>query len=399
MKYSTLRNISGMIIVTACRFLLAITFLFSGFVKAVDPMGMLHKVVAYFAHWNLNVTDDSLLLRVCVILLAIIEFSLGVSMLLGIRKKLVTAGIMIFMLAMTMLTIYIYIYDPVPDCGCFGDAIILSNGQTLAKNIVLLLCSLITFFQRGKLFRLVSERNQWTISLYSKIYIILLGIQSFHYLPAIDFTPYQCGLNLRNAYYAPTDNTPEELLTLAFFDNKGEEDLTDSIIRNPGNVFLLTLPQVRTADDGCNDRINDLYDECRDLGYSFYGVVSPDVDKKAFEDWIDRTGAAYPFLKCDDVQLKAMVRSNPGLLLLRDGILLKKWSNNNLPDMEEFRSITSPQEAREAIAAASNLRQLLRLCLWFAIPLAIIIIGDRVWIGQKFYRHHIFKKRLNKQQT
>ena len=393
-----LRNSALMVFTTLCRMALALTFLFSGFVKAVDPMGMFHKTAAYFAHWNVEVADNSLLLRIFVIFLALVEFVLGVYMLLGIRKKLTTLSTLFFMGGMTLLTIYIYIYNPVPDCGCFGDAVRLTNGQTLFKNVVLLGCAVVVFVQRERLFRFVSERNQWIIALYSKIYIIVLSIHSFHYLPIIDFTPYRCGVDLKAAYHNPTEDTPEELLTLAFFNEDESEDLTDSILSDSNYVFLLTMPQVRTADDGCNDRINDLYDECRDLHYRFYGVVAPDADTQSIDEWTDRTGAAYPFLKCDDVQLKAMVRANPGLLLLKNGVVLKKWSNNNLPDMAEFGKITSPEGQAAALRSAGNLRALLHMLLCFFVVLAVIILVERIWIGCKFYRHHIFKKRLNKQR-
>lgn len=393
-----LRNSALMVFTTLCRMALALTFLFSGFVKAVDPMGMFHKTAAYFAHWNVEVADNSLLLRIFVIFLALVEFVLGVYMLLGIRKKLTTLSTLFFMGGMTLLTIYIYIYNPVPDCGCFGDAVRLTNGQTLLKNVVLLGCAVVVFVQRERLFRFVSERNQWIIALYSKIYIIVLSIHSFHYLPIIDFTPYRCGVDLKAAYHNPTEDTPEELLTLAFFNEDESEDLTDSILSDSNYVFLLTMPQVRTADDGCNDRINDLYDECRDLHYRFYGVVAPHADTQSIDEWTDRTGAAYPFLKCDDVQLKAMVRANPGLLLLKNGVVLKKWSNNNLPDMAEFGKITSPEGQAAALRSAGNLRALLHMLLCFFVVLAVIILVERIWIGCKFYRHHIFKKRLNKQR-
>lgn len=395
---SKLGNTALTALTTLCRMLLALTFLFSGFVKAVDPMGMFHKLAAYFAHWNVEIADDSLWLRIIVILLAAVEFILGVYMLLGIRKKLTSVCTLLFMAAMTLLTLYIYRYNPVPDCGCFGDAVRLTNEQTLLKNVVLLACAVVTFVQRDRLFRFVSERNQWIIALYSKIYIIVLGISSFHYLPVIDFTPYRCGVDLKAAYHNPTENTPEELLTLAFFNEDESEDLTESILSDSNYVFLLTIPQVRTADDGCNDRINDLYDECKDMRYRFYGVVAPDADTHVLEEWVDRTGAAYPFLKCDDVQLKAMVRANPGLLLLKDGVVLKKWSNNNLPDIDEFRQITSPEGVQAALQSAGNLRALFRLLLCFFAVLAVIILAERIWIGCKFYRHHIFKKRLIKQQ-
>ena len=124
--------------VNLCRLALAVTFIFSGFVKAIDPLGMLYKLNAYFVHWGFTFDDDSLLLKFIVTSLATVEFLSGIYLLLGIRRRSTSYLVLFFMLGMTMLTTYVYAYNPVPDCGCFGEAVEISNGATLIKNILLL---------------------------------------------------------------------------------------------------------------------------------------------------------------------------------------------------------------------------------------------------------------------
>lgn len=378
--------------VTVCRILLAGTFLFSGFVKAVDPVGMSYKLSAYFTYWGFSFAENSLLLFLLTVLLSTVEFVLGVHLLLGIRKRFAVAVTAIFMTAMTGLTVYIYMENSISDCGCFGEALTLTNGETLLKNIVLWGAALLLCWKKRYVLRIISERNQWITSLYSYIYIILLSIYTFHYLPPLDFTPYKVGTDLREACLNVESgenigSVPEELMAFYLCDAKSGEDFTETVLNDSGRVFLLTFPDLNTADDGNNDRINDLFDVCQDAGYGFYGVVGAAADSSALSHWTDQTGAAYPFLQSDDTALKALVRSNPGLLLIHDGRIVAKWSNNNLPE-----SVISGQG--EAKADAFSQQPLVELLLWFIVPLFFIISLDRLWIGSIFLRHHKYKKRL-----
>ena len=352
-------------------------------------MGMLYKLNAYFTHWGLAFEESSLILKFLVVSLATIEFIIGIYLLLGIRRRTTAIFTVSFMSVMTALTVYIYKYNPVADCGCFGDAVILSNSTTLIKNIILLLASIVVVPFPLFMKRLISERNQWLSSIYSWAYVIILSIISFHYLPVIDFTPFEEGTNMKAAWYGESgENTPEELLTFSLFTEKGDEDVTEMILNDSNYTFLLTLPQINIADDGCNDRINDIYDDCLDNEYKFYAVVGDHSDSAAVDNWIDRTGATYPILKCDAVLLKAMVRSNPGLLLLKDGVIINKWSNNSLPVLTQTQD-WNILENREWLN-----KPLVRLLLWFIIPLAVIIFLDGIWIGSKYFKHYIFKRTL-----
>lgn len=372
-----------------CAWLLAATFLFSGFVKAVDPQGMCTKLGAYFGHWGWRMSDDALLPELLTTLLASAEFMLGIYLLLGIRRRLTARVTLLFMLLMTGMTAYIYKYAPVPDCGCFGDAIVLSNGATLGKNIGLLAAALVVCIRPERGLRLISERNQWLTSIWSLLYILGVTLWSFHYLPALDFTDYKRGRSLRDALQDPASEESHTGLANFYAATAEGEMVQDSLVANRGYTFLLVIPDEATADDGCNDRINDLYDYSMDRGIHFYALMAEEQQELS-SDWMDRTGAAYPIYLGESTQLKAMVRSNPGLLLLKDGRIAAKWSNNNLPELTE-------NEAADQLAQSpSEKKALLKLLLGFLVPLLLFVGSDRIWIGNKYYKHYIFKKHLKR---
>ncbi|MGN0087021.1 MAG: DoxX family protein [Alloprevotella sp.] len=384
------------------RFLLAGTFLFSGFVKAVDPMGMVYKLAAYLAAWGVEAGADSLLLQVAAVALATLEFMLGIYWLLGVRRRLTLMLTTLFMLVMTALTIYIYVYAPVPDCGCFGDAVVLSNGATLAKNAVLLGACVWLHLLPTRALRFISERNQWITSVFSLLYAVALSLWSLHYLPPIDFTDFKRGADIRAHYggEVPEGVTPaRDLVSMALFDTEGN-DVTPDVLDFGGYTFLLVLSDPRTADDGSNDRINDLADYARDHGYRFYCLTCGPADD--IEGWTDRSGANYTFLQADQTSLEAMVRSNPGLLLLHDGRLLDKWGNNNLPEWLTAAPLPQyyPEQGRKDKLPAqkkifspqkfSLLRPFAKVLAWFVFPLLGIVFLDRLWTGWQWNK----RKRL-----
>lgn len=386
------KNIIAFWIVTICRFCIAITFIVSGFVKAVDPVGMSYKLNAYFSYWGLPFEDGSLALSIVAIGLSTMEFILGLYILLGIRKRISTIVAFITMLCMTLLTIYIYLYNPVSDCGCFGTAFTLTNAESLLKNIVLLTCSIVLIKRKHYILRLISERNQWIVSLYSLIYVILISVYSVHYLPVIDFSDFKEGVNLRDAYYKPQKDTPSALINFNCTTNKGDI-MTDSILLRSSKIYLLTIPNIKKADNGCADRINDIYDICKDSCWTFFAVTAYGADSSDINNWKDCTGASYEFLYADGDMLKSMVRANPGLIQINNGCIIKKWSNNKLPNAENIDLTNLPKSPQDIQHSSLTI-----LFLWFIIPLGICIMSDRIWIGIKYYEHYIFKKHLNTNQ-
>lgn len=359
--------------VNICRLLLAATFIFSGFVKANDPLGTLYKLEDY-ANAMLPFILPELFLLGSAVLLALFEFMLGAYILLGINRKGISRITMAFMVVMTILTIYIYIANPVSDCGCFGDVIVLSNGVTLAKNIVLLAAAMLVCRYYRLQVDFMRASVKWFISLVMLCFIIGYAVYCIIFLPVFDFRPYKIGTNLREAVagaskqqfdvkiiYEKDGNTLEltvedddpdstwtyvetrriqqantNLATADFYvTDIHEEDVTEDILYADGYTFLLIIPSLMNADESCIDKVNDLYDYSKEHGIGFYCLTSS-ADEHSQEYWSDHTGAEYEYYLADERMLKTMVRAKPGLILLHDGMIVKKWSNYNLPSEEEL---------------------------------------------------------------
>lgn len=352
-------------------------------------MGMVHKLYAYCVALHIPVGDSSLLLQVAASSFGILEFVLGTYLLLGVSRTFAARLTLGLTSALTILTFWVWLDNPVSDCGCFGEALTLSHGESLAKNILLLLASGYLVRHPRKIKRLISARNAWVISMYAWVYAITLCLYTLHYLPIVDFTAYKVGTNIRAAFAGELDEKSTAKLANFYLANRETgDDETFAILEDSGYTFLLSIPSIQRADDGCSDRINDIYDVCNDKGYAFYLATAS--DEAGVIDWADRTGAAYPALLAEDTELKAMVRSNPGLLLLKDGILVAKWGNNNLPNPD-----ASGTDAEQWIPHES-ISPLFRLILCFVIPLLLIIGADSLGIGLLIYkRNKYIKKYIN----
>ena len=189
--------------VNICRFILAVTFIFSGYVKAIDPLGTLYKLKDYTAAMSLNDILPDWALVIVAIALGALEFSLGVFMLFAVRRHMVSKLTLALMSVMTALTVWIYIADPVKDCGCFGDALKLTNGETLLKNIVLIACATLVAWRPADMARFISRTNQWIVRYYTITYIIVTSVYCLYTLPIFDFRPYRVGTNIKQGMEIP----------------------------------------------------------------------------------------------------------------------------------------------------------------------------------------------------
>ena len=362
--------------VNVCRLLLAVTFIFSGFVKANDPLGTVYKLEDYVHAMAWFTLPDTFLLG-CAVLLAFFEFTLGVYILFGIKRRTTSLIALVFMVLMTLLTIYIVIANPVEDCGCFGDVLILSNGATLAKNIVLLGAAVLVnrYYRLQKDF--LGSAMKWLVAFVSLCFIIGYAVYCIICLPVLDFRPYKVGTNLREAVMSDqqkfevkiiyekdgqilelsaededpdstwtymetrrTEMATEHLATADFYvaDADGE-DVTEDILLADGYTLLLIIPDLMNADEGCVDKVNELYDYAQEKGWGFYCLTSSE-DQQAQVYWNEHTGAEYAYYIAEERMLKTVVRGQPGLVLLQDGIIVKKWGNYNLPNEEELEDKT-----------------------------------------------------------
>ena len=427
--------------VNICRFILAVTFIFSGYVKAIDPLGTLYKLKDYAAAMALNDILPDWALVIVAIALGALEFSLGVFMLFAVRRHMVSKLTLALMSVMTALTVWIYIADPVKDCGCFGDALKLTNGETMLKNIVLIACATLVAWRPVDMARFISRTNQWIVRYYTITYIVVTSVYCLYTLPIFDFRPYRVGTNIKQGMEIPEgaeqpefestfilrkngvtreftlDNYPDStweyvdtktvqtkkgyeppIHDFAITTNDTGEDITEQVLTKKGYTFLLVSPRLAVADDSNFGDIDQIYEYAEENGVDFFCLTAS--TNEDIERWRELTGAEYTFCNADETTLKTMIRSNPGLILLKDGTIIGKWSHNALPQTDD---LTAPLE-QLPIGKAQNdsmPERLLIVLLTFFVPLMALTIADRLWAWTKWIRNkqdnnrifNLFKKR------
>ncbi len=421
--------------VNLCRIIVALTFIFSGFVKAIDPIGLQYKLQDYLGAIGIPGFLPDWMLLIMAVLLAAVEFCMGIFLLFAIQRRLISKLIVVFMSIMTLITVWLVVANPVKDCGCFGDALHLTNTETLVKNIILLGCSIVIMRRPLAMFRFISESNQWIVINYTIVFIFVCSGLSLYYLPLFDFRPYRIGTNIPRGMEIPKD-AEQPLFETTFIMEKGGQrkeftlndypdstwkfidsktvqvkegyippihdfsiadrktgkDLTDSVLRHKGYTFLLIAPYLERADDSNFGDIDQLYEYAQTYNIPFYCLTASTA--KAIQRWKDITGAEYPFCITDETTLKTIVRSNPGLLLLKDGTIINKWSHNQLPNGAKL-SLPITQSALGKMPQDSVPGKILEIILWFILPLTLLTLADRLWAWSKWVR---LKEKKDKQR-
>ncbi len=417
----------------ACRFLLAAAFIFSGFVKAVDPLGSQYKIQDYLEAFGMISWFPSFFPLLVAIILSAVEFSVGVCMFFGIRKTTTTILALLIMLFMTPLTLYLALKNPVSDCGCFGDAWVLTNWETFGKNIVLLIAAYSTFRWKKQIIRFISAKTEWLVSLYTILFVFALSFYCLAHLPILDFRPYRIGSNIPAGMEIPDGAKPNVYETTFVLEKDGEkkeftlenypdstwtfvdtrtvlkekgyepsihdfslleqstgEDITDKVLTDIGYTFLLVAHRIEEADDSNIDLINEIYDYSVENGYGFYCLTSSPEEE--IELWRDKTGAEYPFCLVDDITLKTIIRSNPGLVLIKNGTILNKWNDADLPD--EY-ALTDKLEKLEVgkQKKVSDVHTIGYVFLWFAIPLLLVLGLDILVVKRREKKGEALRKR------
>ncbi len=398
------------VVVNIARLILAVTFILSGFVKAVDPLGTQYKIADYLrAMFTGLAVPDAVTLSASIVLSAL-EFGMGICLLLAIRRRLVSRLMLLMMLVMTPLTLWLAIADPISDCGCFGDAVVLTNWQTFGKNVILLLASIMVWRWPLDMVRFVSKAVQWLVINHAALFILALSWWSLYDLPYFDFRPYHVGTDLRSGWQKMLNG--EESPYADFFieravsaqhetdegtsDGEIGEDITEQVLNDDGYVFLLISPHLEQADDSQLDLINQVYEYAEDYQYPFYCLTASGL--KGIRSWQDLTGAEYAFCQTDDIVLKTIIRSNPGLLLLKDGVIIRKWSHNRLPDEYALNDKLEKLEIGK-MQEDSMPRKILFIILWYVLPLTILVITDRLWAWSKWVKNKQKNNKLYKHLT
>ena len=421
-----LRKVAIGLCVNLCRLVVSLTFIFSGYVKAIDPVGTQYKLQDYLEVLLMGVHVPDYATLAASVLLGGAEFTLGVLLLFAIRRRLVTRLILLFMAVMTPLTLWLALDNPIEDCGCFGDAVVLTNWETFYKNLVLLAATLLLVKRPPLMPKFISNTNQWIVVNYTVLFILVSSGLSLYTLPPFDFRPYHVGANIREGMEIPEgaplpefettfilekdgrrkeftlDDYPDS--TWTFIDSKtvqtvegyvppihdfsiqavdGGEDITDSVLNHKGYAFILVAPHLETADDSNFGEIDGIYEYSLDHGYPFYALTAS--TDEAISHWRDVTGAEYNFFHTDETTLKTVIRSNPGLVLIKDGTVIGKWSHNNLPELN-YKSAELQDTEYGTMPDRSAMGKISKILLWYILPLMLLSFADRTWKFMQWIR-------------
>lgn len=356
------------------RILTGIVFMFSGFVKGVDPWGFAYKLQDYFIAYNWDFFIPFAL--VFSILLCTMEFSIGAWLVFNVITKKAAGLVLLMMVFFTGLTLYDAIYSPVSDCGCFGDAIKLTNWQTFYKNLVLLPMAVIVFAYRKQFKSWFACKTQWIIAALISLLFAGFCYYNYRHLPVIDFTEWRTG----NKLYA---ENPQPVKTFLIYKNKssGEQkeylspnfpyddstwmanwefvsqrvedpnvyygknliltdsagtDFTADVIRNPEFQLIFNVYDLAAISVDHAKFIQQFSQKAYDSDIS--SVIAVSATPEEMSNFVKKYSITVPVYNSDDVVLKTMVRSNGGLMLLKGGVVINKWNWRDISEFEKFKS-------------------------------------------------------------
>lgn len=353
------------------RLFVGLVFIFSGFVKGVDPLGTAYKIEDYFIAFGTEWAIPFALFLAVVLCVA--EFSLGVFLVFNIFKKFTAWMVALMMITFTFLTLNDAIYNPVPDCGCFGDFLILTNWETFYKNLVIDFFLIFVFFTRNSFDSIYKKTTEWSLAILIVLGFTLFNSYNINRLPLIDFRDWKVGNNLKlenpkpleyyliytnkntgetEEYLSP--NYPfndsvwmsqweysdmrvvdpnERISDVRFFDLAGQ-DITDNIIADPMYHFLLISYDLNEANWDNIEQIRELKRAAEENAYSFSLITA---SSEEIIDSFQKDNRFYAdIFQSDDIDLKTIIRSNPGIIVLKDGEILGKWPHGHLPNYQEI---------------------------------------------------------------
>ena len=321
-------------------------FIFSGFVKAIDPWGTLFKIEEYLGAFGLDVPYA--LMRLGVFALCAVEFIVGAFLVTGCFRKSCPVFAALIMFFMLPLTLWIAMENPVEDCGCFGDALKISNWLTFWKNVAL--TAGISWLIRYNLSArcLITPAFQWLAVVGSGIFIVFIEFVGFFYQPLLDFRSYPVG-----AYLFYSEDRDEDG-GIDVFDIDTGDDMNQEADLQEGKELVVMIPKVSMVSPATTWKLNSLYEWSEENGVKMIGVVSGSAEE--IKEWEDLSMTSYPLYLADDTAIEEVVRGNPGIVYLDNGKIVWKQTLASI-DIDDF---TSPEVSGDASTFAEDNARLLR---------------------------------------
>jgi len=365
------------------RWIVGIVFTFSGFVKGIDPMGFQYKLNDYLEALHLQVLEFFSFPGA--LLLPFAEFAIGITLLTGVLIRLSTKLTLIFMLFFTPFTLYIALKNPVTDCGCFGDALVISNWQTFYKNIVLIFLAVILLINRKNLHFIATEKYRkiaFTFLLLSYLFVVYW---SYNHEPIFDFRPYKVGVNIPDGMKTPAGSPTDIYQNIYHYRNRisnevkqfndsdfpwkdtinwkfesmdpplllkkgyqppihdfsiqtiDQENVTDFYLQDSLFTFFVIAYDLEKSSNKKQNELNELAQWAKRKGYHFIGLTSS--TGAALNKYQQEQLPVYEMMFTDQITLKTIIRANPGLILLRKGTIIGKWHYNDIPTSDEAEII------------------------------------------------------------
>ena len=363
-----------------CRIIVGIVFIYSGFVKGIDPLGSDYKFTDYFNAFGMGWMNATTLFFSFA--LSLTEFLIGIALLFNLWVSRMAWGSLLFMAFFTPLTLVLALTNPVSDCGCFGDAMILTNWQTFWKNIILLLLAIMIFMYRKEYKSSLPLVGQFSFLALAGAGMLCLSVYCYRHLPVLDFRPYAVGKNITEGMRLPEGAEPDQYEVTLKYKNKqtGEVqsfteenypwqdtlnweyessserlvkkgyitpihdlviehptlgNITEEILEDDNHTILAVAYNLTQSDVQYQPAINRLAEYAQEKGIRFYGLTSS--SERDIETYKKRYHVPYEFCTADEIQLKTMIRSNPGVIILREGTILDKWAGKDVPDVKELQ--------------------------------------------------------------
>ncbi|MDL2239917.1 hypothetical protein LJC69_06330 [Bacteroidales bacterium OttesenSCG-928-K22] len=359
----------------AARILVGCLFIFSGFVKGVDPIGMAYKIEDYLLAYNMPVwmLNFSMILSVGINL---VEFLIGIMLLFNIKLKFTLIIATLMMAFFTTTTLLDATMHFVSDCGCFGEAVKMTEWQTFYKNLTINLFIIILWFTHKKIKPTFYPNAEIGIATVVGILFVGLEIYSLIFLPPIDFRDWKVGNDMKSENQVPiiykvkyqNNTTKEEAILntndipfndsiwmnswtfvdqviidnnvhpheLALFDQDGENE-TVNVISDPNPNILIISYYIENVKIEKFEKLMPIIDYCHQEGYNVYFISASEYE--VYEHIAEILNLDAYFYNADDIELKTMIRSNPGIIAMENGIVMKKWSINNVPSLEKFTKV------------------------------------------------------------
>ena len=364
--------------IIVARTLLGLVFIFSGVVKAVDPLGAQFQIMDYFAAYGAEWANP--LAQLLALGLNVAEILIGIALILNLRMAItawMVAGMMGFFTVLTFLDAAIF-SDRISDCGCFGQFLILTPWQTFYKNVVLNIWVVIVFFGRNRIPNPFAFKTEAIIMVASAVVFFGVQIYGIRHLPIIHFLDWQVGAQLNPPRLPVTfttkfqnQNTQEireftsaELATvdrsvwtfvetiihdpndpnagsimIPMFDCRGVEahEVSNFVADRPGSTFIVAIHDIERTNIRNMAKFFDVMDFARENGHDFMFLFDGTISDEALETFKQNVGRRdFNAYFANNRDIMAIIRSNPGLILLQDGYIRGQWAWRDVPSVERM---------------------------------------------------------------